>query len=401
MSPIRTGSRVLGSRVAIAQTALAVVLAAFAVGWVLKTPPRPLSQQPGPDAIEYADGGWQLGHGHGYVTFFDEHKNAFGTTPRPPRYPFGTAVALAPFSAVVHGFPRGPQLGARVITVLFVLAMIAAAWLIGGPLAAAIVALLISFSPFTEVSATIILSDALAALLTVCILIALTVGRGWRTAVVAGGLAGALICVRLLGVVSLPAVMVALTGRRRVIAALAAAPFVGALGLYQWQTFGSPFRTGYSYWVPGLKNFSLSYLHHTDQGDGPFVYQDKLNGHLLGFVCPCGVGGPMSKLSNLAFYPSVLADLFWVFAPPLTGLIGLWQVVVSRTTPAARFALVTVVCNAVLVCFYFYTAARFLAPAASLLTVYASVALARLLGRVLRTASELGRGGRAVAPAST
>ncbi len=350
--------------------------------------------------MEYADGGWQLGHGHGYVTFWDEHKNVFGDVARPPRYPFGTAVALAPFSAIVNRFPQGPQVGSRAITLLFALAMVVAAWSLAGPLGGAIVALLIGFSPFVKVSASLVFSDALSALLTVGILIALVTGRGRRSAAIAGALAGAVICVRLLGVVALPGLLLALSGRRRVVAALAAAPFIGAMGLYQWQTFGSPLRTGYSYWVPGLKEFSPSYVLHNTSYEGPFVFPDKLNGSLLRGLCPCGVGGPMTKLPNLAFYPSVLAGLFWVFAPPLTGLLGLWQLIVERANPAARFALVTVILNLGVVFFYWDSAARFVAPAASLLTVYGAVLLARLVSRgVNALASPLRSPRPTVAPA--
>jgi hypothetical protein len=392
MTSIRADLARRSSPLSILRTVAALGLAIWALTLVSTTASKPLSEQPAPDSVEYADGAWQLGHGHGYVTFFNERTSSFGQVGRPPRYPFGTAVALAPFAAAVNRFPQGPQLGSRVITALYVVAMVAAGWLLGGPLASAAVALLIGLSPFTQVSASLILSDSLSALLTVGILIALTVGSGNRVAAVAGALAGALVCVRLLGVVALPGVLLALGGRRRLIAALFAAPFLGALGLYQWQTFGSPLRTGYSYWVPGLHEFSPSYvLAHPSSADGPFVYPDKLNGRLLHVVCPCGVGGPMSKLPNLAFYPSVLAGLFWVFAPPLTALIGLWQLFVEHTTPAARFTLVTIVLNVGLVLFYFYSAARFVAPAASLLTVYAAVALARLIAGLGRASLRLAR----------
>lgn len=371
-----------------AATIVTSVMAVAATIWVLTTvltvQTKPLSDQPWPDSVEYADGAWQLGHGHGYVTFFNERTSHFGTVSRPPRYPFGTSAALAPFAAVVNRFPQGPQVGARVITALYVVAMIAAAWLLAGSLGGVIVALLIGFSPFTQVSASIVLSDALAALLTVGILIAVTLGSGARAAAVAGALAGAVVCVRLLGVVSLPGVLFVFSGRRRLIAAAFAAPFIGALGLYQWQTFGSPFKTGYSYWEPGLREFSPSFLLGHTSSEGPFVYPDKLKGSLLQGVCPCGVGGPMGKLSNIAFYPSVLAGLFWVFAPPASGLIGLWRLIAERASRPARFALITVVLNVGLVFFYWDSAARFVAPAASLLTIYCAVALAKLLRWLLR-----------------
>jgi hypothetical protein len=365
---------------------LAIGATVWALLPVLTVRAEPLGAQPRPDPIEYADAAWQLAHGHGYVTYFSEKAAKFQDKAFPPRYPFGTSVALAPFTAVVNRFPQGPQIGERAISTLYVIAVITATWLLGGPLAAAIVGVFLALSPFPQVSASLILSDALAGLLAVGILIALKVGRGGRSAAVAGILAGSLLCVRLLGVIAIPAVLLALPGRRRWIAAAFAAPLAAALGAYQWEWFGSPFRTGYGYYVKGLKEISPSYLlgHTTPEGNA--IYPDKLNGALLDGVCPCGSGGPMFKLTNLTFYPSVLAGLFWVFAPPFTGLFGVWQLVVERATPAARYAALMFVLNLVVVWFYWDQAARFLSPAATLLAVYSAVGMARL---IVRAASAL------------
>ncbi len=356
-----------------------VLIALGALAWallpVLTVKAEPLSMQPAPDTREYADAAWQLAHGHGYVMFYNEHKNGFyGHVALPPRYPFGTSVALAPFAGLISKYPESVQIGSRVISALYVLSVILAAWLLGGPVAATIAALLVGSSPFAHVSASLILSDALAAMLTVGILIVLKLSfRG--AAVAAGALAGALICVRLLGLVSLPAALLAMPGRRAKLLVLAgAAPLVGALALYQWHTFGSPFLTGYNYWLPSLHPFSGSFVFGQPlTHEGPFVYPDRLNGSLLSWLCPCAVGGAMTKMANAAFYPVVAAGFFWVMTPPLTGIIGFVAMIRRRLTPTARYALITVVLNLILVAFYFYSAARFIAPAVSLLIVYASV----------------------------
>src|SRR5947209_7782634 len=102
---------------AIGARILAVALTIWTLVPLATESARPLALQPRPDSVEYADAGWQLGHDHVYVTFFNERRKAFGNSSFPPRYPFGTAAALAPFAAIVNRFPQGPQLGSRVISI--------------------------------------------------------------------------------------------------------------------------------------------------------------------------------------------------------------------------------------------------------------------------------------------
>ncbi len=388
MSATPSQARARPSVVKLVQIVVAVALTVWAIAPVLTERAKPLSIQPWPDTVEYADGAWQLGHFHGYVTFFNERTNRFGQIARPPRYPFGTSVALAPFAAVGNRFPQSIQAGSRILSVLYVLAIVIAAWLLGGPIAAAIAAVLVGSSPFGHVSASLILSDALAAMLTVAILIALRF-RTRSAAGVAGLLAGLLVCVRLLGLVALPGLLIALKGRQRLIALAAAAPPIAALALYQWNTFGSPFLTGYNYWLPGLNPFGTSFVFGKPLlVEGPFVYPDKLNGRLLNHVvCPCGIGGSMVSIHNFLFYPAVLIGLFWIFAPPLTGLVGLVEVIRERASAEARFTLITIVLNVGLVMFYFDQAARFIAPAVSLLIVYAAVGISKLAAAAVRAVS--------------
>jgi hypothetical protein len=374
-----------------AGTRLAAVVAAAVTAWavvpVFTAAAVPFRSQPFPDSAEYADSAWELAHGHGYVTFFNERSGWFGHVARPPRYPFGTSAVLAPFAAF-GSFPQDVQFGARVISAAYLVAVILAAWMLAGPWAASAAALLVGSSPFAQHEAVLILSDPLAALMTVLILIVLHVG-GRRAIGIAGALAGALVCVRLLGIVALPAVFLAVPRAHRLRVVICAAPFLAILGAYQWRTFGSPFLTGYSYWVPSLHTFDVRFTTHVTTNEGPFVIPDKLNGHLLDFLCPCGLGGSMMKLPNLAFYPIVVAGLFWVFAPPLTGLIGLVEMWRQRASPAARFTIITLALNLAVVLFYFDQAARFIAPAASLTIVYSAVGLVRIFGWLGREAVRL------------
>lgn len=371
---------------------LAAVLTIWAIGSVLSGAPRPLTHQPGPDALEYADGAWQLGHGHGYVMFYNEYTQEFGNREFPPRYPFGTSVALAPFAAFSSTFPGSIQTGAQLIVVLLLLASVAAAWRLGsrlsdglgGPVAGGLAALMVGLSPFATTASQLILSDALASLLAVLMLIALTFPT-LLGSVLAGLAAGAGVCVRLLSVVLLPPLVLVLKGRHRLAAVAGAVPLIALLAYYQWHAFGAPWRTGYSYWAPHLHSFSLSFLFgRTPGNEGPFVYPDKLRGGLMSWTCPCGVGGSMTNVPNWAFYPSLMIGLFWVFIPPFVGLLGLGELILRRASAPALFVITTVVLNIALVDFYYDRGARFVAPAASLVLIYSAVGGARVLAAAWR-----------------
>src|SRR5919202_1466323 len=73
-----------------------------------------------------------------------------GLTPpgqaRPPRYPPGFSAALAPF-ALVGTYPANVQLGSKLYATLYLVATLAAGWIVGGPLAAAVGVALVGSSP--------------------------------------------------------------------------------------------------------------------------------------------------------------------------------------------------------------------------------------------------------------
>lgn len=358
---------------------LAVLAALVALMPVLTESSRPLSHQPYPDSWEYADAAWQLAHGHGYETYVDDigGPQGYGKSARPPRYPFGTSAVLAPFT-LVFGRPEGAQVGAKVLVGLYVVAVIAAAWLLGGSLAAILAAAFARSSPFVGTEAPLILSDPLAATLTLVALIGIIRGsKAWL--LLAGAAVGAALDTRILEIVAIPAALIAVPGRRRWLVLYAAAPFVLLLAYYQWHTFGSPFRTGYSYWLPHLRQFGLSFVTGALGGsDQSLIHVHGLS--LISRICGCR---PLSgSVSNLIFYPALMSGLLWAFAPPLTGLIGFVALIRRRATSPARFALTAIALNLAVLLVYFYQAVRLAAPVASLLLVYGAAEIATFVVRI-------------------
>ena len=361
--------------------ALYASVAALVILSVLSVSPRPLAEQPFPDAQETADAARQLAGGNGYVTY------VHGNERHPPRYPPGFALALTPFALAVEDYPSNVQRGATFYAALYVLIAAAAAWSLGGPLAGALTAVLIGMSPFARVEASLIMSDGFAAGMT-ALFIPLLLRPTPRRVSLAGALAGALVAVRLPMALNLVALLAVLTWAQRGRLLLFAAPPLAALGLYNWLTFGSPLRTGYDYWLPRVKTFSLSYATAWPiQGEGPWLLGDALGGMLLRWVCPCPDGGPQAALSNLFFYPAVLVGLFWIFVPPLIPVIGMLYCRKHRRETAVSFTLWVTALSLLLFTFYFYQGARFMAAPVTLLSVFASAQLAGWIERGARVPS--------------
>jgi hypothetical protein len=296
--------------------------------------------------------------------------------PRPPFYPPGTSLALVPFVVLLPDYPLSVQLGAKFFALLYVVSVTCVAWLYGGAGAAALAALMVGLSPFAREMASFILSDALAAAFAVIVLG--LVQRVSRTRVaLAGVLAGALVSVRLNGIVMVVALLAATPkGRRRWAAGGAALP-LAALGTFYWLTLGTPLKTGYRF---PRRMFDVAFaIDNSIARDGPWIVGDALRGWLMDWVCPCRLGGPEAALPNLVYYPALLLGLFWVFAPPLASLPGVFEAWRRRNEAGAALTLWAVTLVVILHLVFFYQAARFLAPAATLLVVLSAACLARLL----------------------
>jgi 4-amino-4-deoxy-L-arabinose transferase-like glycosyltransferase len=356
----------LASRVVACLAALTCLLGAADIA---AAPERPLSQQPYPDAAEYASAAESLAHDKGFFTYIHAGQR------QPPRYPPGYPFALAPFAAA-GTFPHAVQRGATFYAILYFLATMLAAWVLGGPLAALLAGVFVLASPFARDSGGLILSDALVAALTVLALPLLRTANRPR-ARLAGATTGLAMLARLTASVNLVALLVSWPRRSlRSLLAFALPALVG-LGLLQWALFGSPIKTGYSYWGVAGHSLSAAYLTSADTlREQPFIFPDRLEQ-----VCGCGVEGARSSLANLPFYPLVLAGVLWIFSPPLVPLAGLVYAWRRRREPVGRYALVLTGLSLVLFWCYRFQGARFVAGPATVLTVLAAVALAEHAGR--------------------
>lgn len=352
----------------------------------------PLKDQPFPDAAEYADGAYQIANGNGFRTRIDEtappDQQAQHGELKPSRYPPGFSLVLAPWVRVGHNTPSDAQRGARAVAVLLLFALFAAAWALGGPVAAGVAALVTMWSPFTEESSRLVMSDALGAALTMIVLavVAIAWSEGLRdrvrTALFAAGgaLAGYGVLVRLSAVAVLGSLLVT-TQRWKYFRAVALGtlPLLIFLGAYQWTEFGSPVRTGYDYWPSHGQEFSANYVtEEAPRGERGFIHADKLDGALMRWTCPCDQYGPIGKASNLVFYPAVLLGMYWIYFPPLFSLLGVWELFRRRRTAAAQFGALVIVTNLLLFIPYFYQGGRLVASGAFVLLVFAAVAVARI-----------------------
>jgi hypothetical protein len=355
---------------------------------------RPLNRQPSPDAQEYADAAQHLAFGQGYVT------TIYRGGTRPPRYPPGFALALAPFASV-GAAPANVQVGARVYAICYIVATLIAGWVVGGPLAAALAVALVGSSPFAVRYASLVMSDAFAAALAVLALALVhrpTTGR----LIVAGLLTGGSVLVRLSGVLSVVAILPSVAWRARVLVAAASLVGIVALGAQQWWTFGDPFMTGYQYWLPEVRTLGLDYpFDPRSQRDGSGVVADSLDGALVRWVCPCPDDDPLIAFPSIVFYPLVLLGVFWIFTPPLTTIPGLIEVCRRQREAGPGYAFWLTILTVLFYLIYFYQGARFLAGPATVLAIYSGVAVARWierLGRVGLPAPPPDRGAVAATP---
>jgi hypothetical protein len=382
----RLRERRLGRIVRVGAPLLAL---AFALGPVVAIGPRPLNRQPSPDAQEYADAAHHLAVGEGYVVTVRRGEV------QPPRYPPGFSLALAPF-ALVGSYPANVQLGSKLLVVLYLVVTLVTAWVVAGPLAAAVAVGLVGASPFAVRYASLVMSDAFGAALAVGVL-ALIHGahraqptpdaqHAQRASVArlagAGLLTGALVLVRLSGILTaaalVPALWRATSWRRRMVAGAGVVLGVLLVAGQQWWTFGSPLKTGYHYYLSDIDQFRLDYPFAADvRRDGSGVVADSLDGALLAWACPCPEDDPLMAFRGPIFYPLVLLGIFWILVPPLTTVPGLIEVWRRRSEPGPAYVLWLTVLTVVFHLFYWYLGARFMAAPATLLAIYTGAWVAR------------------------
>lgn len=364
----------------------AAVPLACALFVVLTTESRSIEFQPYPDSHSYLSEAMQISRGEGLKIDFDETRSKGDSLAQtgalyPSRYPPTFPLVLSPFAFFAGD--SGVFVAVKVFTALLVLVCWAIARHLGGLLAASIVALIFFVSPFASDAASLILSDAFGALLILIIFGLLLVTSSESTgsrresqlAFLAGLIAGIAFSSRLALIVVPIALLMSVRGRIRYRwMVLGLMPMVMLLGTYQTVEFGAPWRTGYDYYEPDRSEFNVDYLTRSNPpSDRSFLFDDRLDGALMGLTCPCDEYGPMGLAGNIVFYPALLLGLYWVYFPPLFSLFAVVWWKTGRNELASRFAILIAGLNMILMMFYYYQGARLMAPTAILLLVLASV----------------------------
>lgn len=363
---------------------LAVLLTTITCLSVQSAPSRPADQQVVPDGREYIDSAQHVAAGDGFVTTFHS------PVPMPPQYSPGYPFALAPFAAVKDY--RGIQIGQTVIAMLYVLAIVLAAWSLAGANAASFAAVLVLLSPFARTSSTLIMSDAFGAVLPLLVIPLMR----FRTAAgdrLSGALLGYAATVRISAGIALIAALIAAGDRRsRIRIFLWSLPFLGGLLLLQWAMYGNPLSNGYDDHNVGFGHmFSLSNPLGEVAKEGLWMIPEPFPNAWVDRLGPSGAVGAVG-LPNLLFYPAVLLGIVWIFIPPLVGVIGLvygWR---HRADQAVRYIAMTAGGSVVFYLFYDYQGARMIAVSGAMLVVLTAAGMARgvaWMGRLERLWNEL------------
>ncbi len=388
-------------------TVIQAVLLIVLTWHVLFTDTKPLEAQPFPDSHSYVREAIQIAQGDGFKVDFDERVSS-GTDMNgggqlyPSRYPPGLSVVLAPF-ALIAG-ESGVFFGSRLIIAFLLVATWMIARQLGGRIAGLVASGILFVSPFPREAATVVLSDAPGALMTLGIVLLIirhtktsSLMPGRRLLFFMGVIAGFALLTRL-SLVVLSMALVAVFPRPRYLKwiALGFAPLVIFLMVYQWVEFGSPLTTGYDFYLPSLREFEAdNALKANPFSERAFIFSDRLDGRLMEWTCPCDEFGPMGKASNAVFYPAVLLGLYWVYIPPVIAVFAVKSLWKWRSDLTARFSILVVTSNLLMMIFYFYQGARLVSPAAFLLVAYTSVGMAEVCRKFVTLRSEL----RPVSPA--
>ncbi len=343
----------------------------------------PLSQQPFPDAHEYINAAYRLAHGHGYTTTVRDNPYSphIHRAINPPRFPPGTSLLLAPF-VLVGQFPGNIEFGARLLGIALVFAVGWAAYSLAGWYAALPTALIAATSQFLLVNNRIVMSDVAAALLMVVCLPLMKLGTRWSMYTL-GFVAGYGLVVRESGVIIVASVLIVISGRNRLRVAIGALPPMLALAIFNWSTFGAPWRTGYDYWLGNFPEYSLHYVmkHPWPPGGENGWYAFSLQFfHLVGHT---HAGFP-SLLPNFWFYPLILLGISTIFGPPCLTLLGLIVAGWSWRQREAQFTLLLAGLTVIIYMPNYGQDPRYLAGPCFLLTAWAMAAIVFAARRVRR-----------------
>lgn len=285
---------------------------------------------------------WTYGYGRGgdTATYISGAEailagTGYDAVPFPPGYPL--LIAGADIARLPVGW----------ISVAAGLALVAGIWWcaanIGGPIAGVTAALLCALSPMLVQSGHPMMSDTPAAALVVAALASALAGR-WRLGGLLLGLSAWVRIVHAVFVVAAP---------RRSMVVVAVAACMG-IGMFNVIVYGA--ITGYT---SDAAAFDFDYLF------GGTSYE---------------IAGEPSAHSNLYLWPGLLFGRFGALVPllPILAAAELWH---YRRARHARLAAGVIVLNVAIYAFYFFQSYRFMLVAASMVVVYASALIGRLVSR--------------------
>lgn len=338
-------------------------VALFAV-WLRDVPLAAVEDlRPRPDALEYEHAAANLLHGDGF------RLRIAGTT-QPPRYPPGLSLLIAP---ALWGAGEAPGAGVRAVQVTAMLAVLGAgalAYSAGGLLGAVVAAAIVAGSPAHASWSKAVMSDVPAAAVAAVLALAATSdpGASMGRAIVLGLGVGLSSLLRVsLGVCLLPLVLCAGLPRRHLAAALIGVGLGVLPGLLEnAHLFGSPWMTGYDYWV-GEPVFDRAFA-----------------------LAP----PPDAVQGNVAFYAGLLAGFGRLYPLGVAGAVLLGFAVATWRGGGARrlamLALGVVLAMAAIHAPYRWQSERFVLPLLPLLAATAGVAVGPLAPAVVRVVAVAG-----------
>jgi Dolichyl-phosphate-mannose-protein mannosyltransferase len=343
---------------------------------------RGLELMPWPDGLEYTASAVNLASGRGPVLHFGGHTY-------PSRYTAGYPLILESFcrGAISQHPPflLSAALGMVSVFIIFVLAV----WAFGRA-SGAIAALLLALSPVFITYSSLVMSDVPTLCVTIYAACALQVAtsdgtpqlRGWMTMSAwlgFGLLAGFSTIIRptnvtIFAALALCVAMVPLQNRD--LASLLKSTIAIAIGFaipVGWQLhqnaihLGSPFASGYAWWVPevygaGGKTFSAAYLF------GPTMPRNPHGNVLIYGMTLLGLDGLLGDPGDARYF-------LYPFAAAVFAIVGFLAILRSPERPAARrilwFGLGYLAALTGLYCFYLFTDIAFILPAAFVLFIAA------------------------------
>lgn len=342
---------------------------------------------PWPDGLEYAASAVNLARGRGAVLHF-------GGYTYPSRYTAGYPLILGFFCHSNNGHFLQLAFLSTIIATVSIFSVFILARHLFGRAAATIAVLVLALSPVFITYSSLVMSDVPTLFVTICAAVMLVVATSdymnqsssWMRMsawLVFGLLAGFSTIIRptnatILVGLALCVVMVPL--EKGELSSLIKAGIAAALGFaipVAWQmhqnaiNLGSPFASGYAWWVPevygaGGRTFSVAYLFGSTMPRNP-------HGNVIVYLTTLlGLDGMLGDRGDARYF-------LYPFAAAMFAIVGFIAIFRAGTSPARRlawFGLGYLAALTGLYCFYLFTDVAFILPGAFVLFIGAGAGAA-------------------------